>query len=182
MKKFFILSATLFLLAAGCGKQGVQQRAPGTDDTNLEQSSNQPSTQAVSAPTSTPIGNKKNTKTLPRISLVHPGGLQGISVEQSVEGAYVTVAGSKFTNVSYTVDVGITALDLLKISYKVTAKDYGAGMGEFVETIDGIKPDSQHFWAFYVNGKSSNVGASSYKLEANDNIEWKLEAISSSGQ
>ena len=76
---------------------------------------------------------------------------------------------------------GQTALDLLKFKHKVVINTY-SGIGEFVVSIDGMKPDSKHFWEFFVNGKSSNVGASSYVLKEGDKIEWKLSAISSSGQ
>ena len=65
---------------------------------------------------------------------------------------------------------------LLKTTHQVQTKEY-AGIGEFVESIDGIKPDSNHFWAFYVNGKSFDVGASSYKPQNGDKIEWKLVKI-----
>ena len=33
----------------------------------------------------------------------------------------------------------------------------------------------REFWAFYINGKMSNVGAGSYKLKDGDKIEWKIE-------
>jgi uncharacterized protein YxeA len=71
---------------------------------------------------------------------------------------------------------GKNALELLKASHKVETKTY-EGMGELVTSIDGVTPDSKHFWAFYVNGQQSQVGASSYTTKATDNIEWKLEEI-----
>lgn len=69
-----------------------------------------------------------------------------------------------------------TALDMLKSSYDVGTKSFGSA-GEFVERIGLITPDKDYFWAFYVNGKSSNVGAGSYELKDGDSIEWKLEYI-----
>lgn len=69
------------------------------------------------------------------------------------------------------------ALSILKIYRTVETKDFGAGLGEFVETIDGIESASDEFWAFYVNGESSTVGASSYITKDSDLIEWKLEKI-----
>lgn len=71
---------------------------------------------------------------------------------------------------------GKTALELLRASHTITTKSF-SGLGEYVESIDGVKPDSKHFWSFYVNGKSSNVGASSYTTKSGDVIEWKLEVI-----
>ncbi len=72
-------------------------------------------------------------------------------------------------------DENKTALDLLKIGHKVETKTF-SGIGEFVESINGTKAD-KHFWEFIVNGKSSNVGAGSYKPVNGDKIEWKLSEI-----
>jgi hypothetical protein len=76
---------------------------------------------------------------------------------------------------------GETAIQLLKNGHTVDVKEY-PGIGEMVLAIGGIKADSQHFWEFFVNGKSSNVGASSYVLKNGDKIEWKLSTINSSGE
>ncbi|MBI4054418.1 MAG: DUF4430 domain-containing protein [Candidatus Doudnabacteria bacterium] len=72
---------------------------------------------------------------------------------------------------------GVDALTTLKELYQVETKDFGPGLGEFVQSINGVKPASNEFWAFYVNGESSNVGASSYVAQANDQIEWRMEKI-----
>jgi len=79
--------------------------------------------------------------------------------------------------VSYDGKDGKTALELLKKLHKVETKDYGA-MGEMVLSIDGVKPDSTQFWAFYVNGAMASEGASTYQTKNGDKIEWKLAAIS----
>lgn len=97
-------------------------------------------------------------------------GIESLTVSQTIEGSNLNKADG------YQIEAGKTALDLLKSSHQVKTKEY-TGIGEFVEEIDGIKPDSSHFWAFYVNGKSSDVGASSYKPQSGDKIEWKLEKI-----
>jgi hypothetical protein len=89
-----------------------------------------------------------------------------------------TVEGSNLNKPNYQIAASSTALTLLKTSHQVQTKEF-SGVGEFVESIDGIKPDSKHFWEFFVNGVSSNIGASSYVLKNNDKIEWKLSAISS---
>lgn len=72
---------------------------------------------------------------------------------------------------------GENALTLLKSMYKVETKDFGKDLGEFVESINDIKPAKDEFWAFYINGKSSQVGASQYTTNEEDLIEWKLEKI-----
>ena len=71
---------------------------------------------------------------------------------------------------------GQTALSLLQKSHSVETKDYGA-MGQMVVAIDGVKPDTKHFWAFYVNDAMATEGASTYKTKNSDVIWWKLEAI-----
>lgn len=81
------------------------------------------------------------------------------------------------TSFQYNGVEGIDALTLLKKHYQVQTKDFGPGIGEFVESIQNIKPGKDEFWAFYINGSSSNVGASSYQSKTNDFLEWKLEKI-----
>lgn len=80
------------------------------------------------------------------------------------------------TTITYAGVDGKNALELLKMNHQITTKTF-SGVGEFVETINGAKPDEKHFWAFYVNGKSSNVGADQYQTKSSDTIEWKLEEI-----
>ncbi|MGE5298025.1 MAG: DUF4430 domain-containing protein [Acidobacteriaceae bacterium] len=70
---------------------------------------------------------------------------------------------------------GKTAMELLKATHRVDVKNYS--FGDMVTGIDGIEPDNNHFWGFYVNGSLSQVGADQYKTKASDSIEWKLEEI-----
>ena len=95
---------------------------------------------------------------------------QQIQVIQKVESDF---SDSLF---NFYADENKTALDLLKTGHKVETKEF-AGIGEFVESINGVKADNKHFWEFIVNGKSSNVGASSYEVKDGDKIEWKLSEI-----
>jgi hypothetical protein len=74
---------------------------------------------------------------------------------------------------------GVDALTLLKQMHKVETKDFGKDLGEFVESIEGVKPGKDEFWSFYVNGKQAQVGASSYVTKKGDVIEWRLEKIQS---
>jgi len=83
---------------------------------------------------------------------------------------------SDSTTIRFDGQEGKTALETLKTFHNVETKNYG-NLGEFVESIDSIKPDAAHFWAFYVNGKSSTVGAASYKAHDNDILEFKVEAM-----
>lgn len=70
---------------------------------------------------------------------------------------------------------GQTAYDLLTASHQVQSKDYDFGI--FIEAIDGVAGDSQHFWALYQNGESATVGASSLNLEPGDVVSFKYETI-----
>jgi hypothetical protein len=58
--------------------------------------------------------------------------------------------------------------------FSLVTKEY-TGMGKFVEEINGVKnsPTTNEYWGYYINGKSAQIGASSYILKEGDNIEWK---------
>ena len=74
-------------------------------------------------------------------------------------------------------DEGKTALDLLRSGHTIETKTF-SGVGEYVTSIDGKKEDTgKNFWALYVNGVQSQVGASDYKPKDKDKIVWKLEEI-----
>lgn len=80
------------------------------------------------------------------------------------------------TDVKYQGEDGRNAMNLLKANYRVETQSFG-DMGEFVKSIDGIEPDNTHFWALYINGTISQVGAEVYVTKSSDQIEWKLEKI-----
>ncbi len=79
------------------------------------------------------------------------------------------------TTIEYQGQDGRTALDLLKASHTVEAKSYS--FGDLVTGIDGISPDASHFWAMYVNGEFSQVGASAYVTKSTDVIKWQMDEI-----
>lgn len=109
-----------------------------------------------------------------------PSQTQSTSNQEQPQGltVYQTVQGSNLNSLSYQVKENTTALALLKTSHQVETKDYGS-LGEMVVSIDGVAARVDQFWAFYVNGKLSNVGAGSYILKNNDKIEWKLNSVNS---
>lgn len=80
------------------------------------------------------------------------------------------------TSITYQGVDGRNALDLLKETHNVETQEF-SGIGEFVNSIDGIEPDSSHFWGFYINDQQAQVGASQYETSSGDVIEWKLEKI-----
>ena len=71
---------------------------------------------------------------------------------------------------------GKNALELLKASHQVELKTYS--FGDLVIGIDGVAPDASHFWAMYVNGEFSQVGASAYVTKSTDTIKWQMDKIS----
>lgn len=82
---------------------------------------------------------------------------------------------------SYTVAVrpGETVMDAMRAlqssgNLAFTGKDY-PGMGFFVESINGKKNSNTLYWMLYVNGKSSDAGASQTTIHSGDVIEWRYE-------
>ena len=49
------------------------------------------------------------------------------------------------------------------------------GLGFFVESINGRRNADGYYWILYVNGTSSQTGASQTLLKNGDRIEWKYE-------
>ncbi len=149
-KKIILIALAVVFLAAGCNKTEPVRDA-GTNDTNLEQASKQSAESASKTESSKP-------KTQVEVK------------EKTVEAKPVETA------IKYNGQEGKNALELLKAKYTVETKSYGSA-GEFVESINGIKPDTKHFWKFFINGKSASVGAGSYVTKDSDVLEWKLDAI-----
>lgn len=173
--KIILISSILVLLAAGCSnKQAVIAPISQPQNQQIQQA---PQSQQVPQPPSTTIAPSSSPKGMTQIkdNAGKPDYTPGyVVVTQTVDGSSQNVPYNKVKDTS-------TAYDLLSSTHKVGFKDYGS-MGKFVQSIDGVAPDSKHFWEFFVNGKSSNVGASSYTLKDADKIEWKLSVISASGE
>ncbi len=55
-----------------------------------------------------------------------------------------------------------------------TEKNY-AGMGKFIDSINGIKNNGNENWIYYVNGVEAQVGVSNYKIKVGDVVSWKYE-------
>lgn len=75
---------------------------------------------------------------------------------------------------------GATALEALR-RIAVVETTYYAGLGEFVDSINGISNDIEagKFWMWYIWEKgawtSAPVGAGSYKIEDGDRIKFSYE-------
>ncbi len=82
---------------------------------------------------------------------------------------------------SYSADVkdGSTVYDAMLTLASTTnftfKSQYYSGLGYFVKEINGKPNGNGVYWTLYVNGKYSNVGASQYKLQPGDSVEWKYE-------
>jgi hypothetical protein len=50
-----------------------------------------------------------------------------------------------------------------------------AGLGKFIEEINGIKGNGEKYWIYYVNGEKAKIGVSIYKLNPGDVVSWKYE-------
>ena len=74
--------------------------------------------------------------------------------------------------ISYKGKEGKDALSLLEEQATVVQSSTG-----LVITINGKKADEKkrEYWAFYINGKLSEVGPESYVTKDTDKIEWKIE-------
>ncbi len=61
---------------------------------------------------------------------------------------------------------------------EIKYKDYGPGMGIFVQSIAGVPEDinakTDKWWQFWVNGKYSNKGASLLDVNKGDEIIWRF--------
>jgi hypothetical protein len=114
-------------------------------------------------------------------ALTAAGCIKQGSLEQSQVTDPVITGQNQITqqsSESYTVTgvEGKTALEALRAKHKIETKEF-PGLGQFIQTIEGKTPDSSHYWAFYVNGTSSNVGASQYIAKKGDTFEFRLEEI-----
>lgn len=162
MVKILLVFSVIILVSAGCNKK-QESSNPQILETKKEVQ------ETESAPEAKPIGQAQNKENAGEVDYkLQTETAPILTVDQKVEGSA--------DYIQYTYKENQTAYDVLTATHKVEARDYGA-MGQFVQSIDGVKADSGHFWEFWVNGKSSNVGASSYKLQNGDKLEWKLTVI-----
>lgn len=70
---------------------------------------------------------------------------------------------------------GQIVFDLLSEQQNIEYKQYDFGV--FVESINGIAGDDDHFWALYLNGELSPTGADQTVVSPQDLVEFKYEEI-----
>jgi hypothetical protein len=98
---------------------------------------------------------------------------QSSPVAENINQSAVT-ADTTFISISAV--EGEDALTTLKNVHQVETKEF-PGQGEYVTAINGRAAESNEFWAFYINGKSSEVGAGNYTGKAGDIYEFKIETF-----
>jgi hypothetical protein len=70
-----------------------------------------------------------------------------------------------------------TAFQLLQVAAGAENVGYTeSAYGKMITTIKGVASEGTYYWAFYVNGKSANVGADSYPLQPGDQISFQYES------
>ncbi len=109
------------------------------------------------------------------VPLVIIGGVVGAVTSHSASPAHVVKQQTQTVDISYPGQSGKNALDLLKKYASVETKHYS--FGDQVISINGTPGKGPKYWSFYVNGKLSNVGASTYVTKSSDKIEWKLQQL-----
>ncbi len=84
---------------------------------------------------------------------------------------------------TYTVNLEAddTALDILvragsENGFAIELQTY-EGLGAFVNCIGGICTHDNYYWAFYLNGSYSMVGASAQPVSEGDETAWKFESF-----
>lgn len=89
----------------------------------------------------------------------------------------IVSGGAKSIDCRGKVGKGSNVFDTLKDAGALCGFSIGyqnSSMGVFIESIGGVKNDisENKFWMFKVNGKMSDVGASSCRIKNRDVIEW----------
>ncbi len=66
---------------------------------------------------------------------------------------------------------GTYLLDAMEETYDIEEED------TFITAIEGYEQDvdAGRYWLYYINGEMPSVGAADYELQAQDEIEWRLE-------
>lgn len=124
------------------------------------------------------IVSNNNTNKNNNTSAVETNSAYQQQEQQNPDSQQTTIVFSEDgKTLTYTANESENALDALKRQTDVQTKTF-EGMGEYVVAINGLAADdSTNFWAFYINGQQSEVGAGSYKAMAGDQLEWRLEAM-----
>ena len=78
---------------------------------------------------------------------------------------------------AFSVPEGSNAFDALAQSMgesKLTYQDFGGDLGYQILGFDGVTLTGNRFWEFLVNGVSSDIGVSGYKVKEGDVLEFRV--------
>jgi glucose uptake protein GlcU len=96
--------------------------------------------------------------------------------QKSVQSVKISVQPSQIKpNLKYFSYQGQENIDALTLLKQITSlKMDNSGL---VTSINGREAQARNkeFWAFYINGKMSQVGPAQYITKSTDKIEWKIE-------
>lgn len=103
------------------------------------------------------------------------GGESGQSTQnnQEVASARQDKQQKQSNSFTYQGETGKNALELLKANADVQTET--SDFGEMVTSINGQAGGGDKYWAFFVNGEMSSVGAADYATKDSETIEWKLQ-------
>lgn len=73
---------------------------------------------------------------------------------------------------------GQTALEVLQSAASVQIQE--SPLGTFVQGINGLLGDNEHYWAFYVNSEYANQGAGATVLKAGDVVRFEYTSVDGS--
>ncbi len=59
----------------------------------------------------------------------------------------------------------------------VSARDAGPSLGMFVTGFYGVAASGNQFWEFLINGRSAELGVSSYKVKSGDVLEFRISTF-----
>jgi hypothetical protein len=98
---------------------------------------------------------------------------QGQEEAQKVS-AVLKIGGANPQSFDISDFVGKTALEATESKTEVVTK--GTGANAYITSINGQEADAQkrEFWEFDANGSQAQVGAGSYTIQNNDEIQWKI--------
>lgn len=72
-------------------------------------------------------------------------------------------------------EVEVRALDLVQSQLKAEFKTYDFGL--MLESVDGLRADTSHYWAIYYNGEYAKVGLADLMIKKGDVLELVYEEI-----
>jgi hypothetical protein len=105
----------------------------------------------------------------------------GCTTQKEIEKTKINVklifeAENYYKELNVKVEKNSNAFDVLNANAKIEFKQYS--FGKFIESINGIKPKENEYWAIYVNGKYSEKGIELIQLTDDTELKFKIEKFS----